>query len=110
VCEAAVSEDGNTLVVVADRGHHSHLYRFVKRGDRWHEVGLVPADPRVFQVGPLLSPNAQRLLFAQATPRNSGEMFLIDLVFTARAEAADAGELSPLHRKRLSRLCTFTQV
>jgi hypothetical protein len=50
--EAAVSEDGNTLVLVADRGDRSHLYRFVKRDDRWHELGLVPADPHVFQVGP----------------------------------------------------------
>jgi len=82
--EAAVSEDGNTLILVADRGDRSHLYRFVKREDRWHEVGLVPADPHVFQVGPLLSPNAQRLLFAQATPRESGEMFLIDLVAGTR--------------------------
>ena len=78
--EAAISEDGNTLVLVADRGDRSHLYRFVKRADRWQEVGLVPADPHVFQVGPLLSPNAQRLLFAQATPQRSGEIFLIDLI------------------------------
>jgi hypothetical protein len=33
----------------------------------------------VFQVGPLLSPSADRLLFAQAVPTRSGEMFLIDL-------------------------------
>jgi len=82
--EAAVSEDGNTMILVADHGERSHLYRFVKRADRWHEVGLVPADAHVFQVGPLLSPNAQRLLFAQATPQSSGEMFLIDLIAAAR--------------------------
>jgi len=82
--EAAISEGGNTLILVADRGERSHLYRFVKRADRWHEVALIPADPQVFQVGPLLSPNAERLLFAQATLQSSGEMFLINLVAGTR--------------------------
>jgi hypothetical protein len=78
--EAEVSQDGNTLILVADRGDRSHLYRFMKREDRWHEVGRIPAHRDVFQVGPLLSPSGQRLLFAQAEPAKSGEMFLIDLV------------------------------
>jgi hypothetical protein len=34
----------------------------------------------VFQVGPLLSPRGDRLLFAQADGERSGELFLVDLV------------------------------
>ena len=34
----------------------------------------------VFQVGPLLPPRADRLLFAQAGERDSGELFVADLV------------------------------
>ncbi|MGH8025439.1 MAG: hypothetical protein ACREO0_01820 [Pseudoxanthomonas sp.] len=33
----------------------------------------------VFQVGPLLSPDGKRLLFAQADGERSGELFLVDL-------------------------------
>ena len=77
--EAEVSRDGRMLVVVADRGDRSHLYRFQKRQNGWIESGRIPARHDVFQVGPLLSPNADRLLFAQADGERSGEMFLIDL-------------------------------
>jgi hypothetical protein len=77
--EAEVSRDGRTLVVVADRGARSHLYRFQKRYGEWIETGRIPARHDVFQVGPLLSPTADRLLFAQADGERSGEMFLIDL-------------------------------
>jgi hypothetical protein len=51
---------------------------------RWSEKGRIPARPDVFQVGPLLSPKADRLLFAQADGALSGEMFVVDL-----AEGAD---------------------
>ena len=77
--EADVSRDGRTLVVVADRGDRSHLYRFVRQGERWVEVGRTPGRPDVFQVGPLLSPRADRLLFAQADGERSGELFVVDL-------------------------------
>ena len=77
--EAEVSADGRTLVVVADRGDRSHLYRFVREGEGWRETGRVPARADVFQVGPLLSPRGDRLLFAQAEPGGSGELMLVDL-------------------------------
>ncbi|MBP2158703.1 MULTISPECIES: PD40 domain-containing protein [Asticcacaulis] len=77
--EAEISRDGRTMVVVADRGDKSHLYRFEKTGDGWVERGRIPARPDVFQVGPLLSPQAKRLLFAQAHPQRSGEIYVIDL-------------------------------
>jgi Tol biopolymer transport system component len=83
--EAEPSRDGRSLVVVADRGDRSHLYRY-RLGDdgRWTEQGRVPARTEVFQVGPLLSPRGERLLFAQADPdqggARSGELFLIDLL------------------------------
>jgi Tol biopolymer transport system component len=78
--EAEVSRDGSTLVVVADRGDNSHLYRFARQGDQWVERGRVPASSQVFQIGPLLSPTGDRLLFAQADGDRSGEIFLVDLV------------------------------
>jgi Tol biopolymer transport system component len=78
--EAEISADGRTLVAVVDRGDRSHLYRFERSGPRWIERGRIPAFDDVFQVGPLLSPTADRLLFAQAHGARSGEMFLIDLV------------------------------
>lgn len=78
--EAEISRDGKTMITVSDRGDHSHLYRYRRDGDRWIEVGRIPADPAQFQVGPLLSPKADRLLFAQRHGERSGEMFLIDLV------------------------------
>jgi Tol biopolymer transport system component len=78
--EAEISRDGRTLVAVVDRGDRSHLYRFERSGDRWIERERIPAFANVFQVGPLLSPTADRLLFAQADGARSGELFLIDLV------------------------------
>lgn len=77
--EAEISRDGRTLVAVVDRGDRSHLYRFERDGSRWIERERIPAFANVFQVGPLLSPNADRLLFAQAHGARSGELFLIDL-------------------------------
>lgn len=78
--EAEISHDGRTLVAVVDRGDRSHLYRFERDGGTWIERGRIPAYANVFQVGPLLSPSADRLLFAQADGVRSGELFLIDLV------------------------------
>ena len=75
-----ISQDGRTLVAVVDRGDRSHLYKFEREGGHWVERGRIPAHPNVFQVGPLLSPDAHRLLFAQAHGARSGELFLIDLV------------------------------
>ncbi len=105
--EAEISRDGRVLVVVADRGDRSHLYVYDRadsarrksdaHGDRdaradgdahgydaaharrWVERVRVPARREVFQVGPLLSPRADRLLFAQADGTRSGELFLFDL-------------------------------
>jgi hypothetical protein len=78
--EAEISQDGRTLVAVVDRGDRSHLYTFERDGDRWIERGRISALKNVFQVGPLLSPAADRLLFAQAQSTRSGELFLLDLV------------------------------
>lgn len=78
--EAGVSADGNTLVLVADRGSRSHLYHFRREGEKWVEQGQISADEAVFQVGPLLSPKGDRLLFAQRDGEaRSGEIFLLDL-------------------------------
>ncbi len=77
--EAEVSRDGSTLVVVAHRTERSHLYQYKWRGGRWVEVGEIPALAEQFQVGPLLSPSGDRLLFAQRDGERSGEMFLVDL-------------------------------
>jgi Tol biopolymer transport system component len=77
--EAEVSADERTMIVVADRGDRSHLYRFERPGAEWIERGRIPARGDVFQVGPLLSPRADRLLFAQADEDRSGEWFVIDL-------------------------------
>ncbi|MED5618308.1 TolB family protein [Ideonella sp. BN130291] len=83
--EAELSRDGRTMVVVADRGDRSHLYRYARDTDgRWREQGRIPARADVFQVGPLLSPDGERLLFAQQDGERSGEMFLVDLVPAAR--------------------------
>jgi Tol biopolymer transport system component len=82
--EAEVSRDGNSLVVVADRGDRSHLYRYRKAKDGWVEVGRIPARPDVFQVGPVLSPHGERLLFAQAHEERSGEIFLVDIELSSR--------------------------
>lgn len=78
--EAEISRDGKTMITVSDRGDRSHLYRYRREDERWVEVGRIPADPAQFQVGPLLSPKGDRLLFAQRHGERSGEMFLIDLV------------------------------
>jgi Tol biopolymer transport system component len=77
--EADVSRDGARLVVVANRGTRSHLYRHRHDGTGWIEQGQVPASGAVFQVGPLQSPDGRRLLFAQADGARSGELFLADL-------------------------------
>jgi Tol biopolymer transport system component len=77
--EAELSRDGKVMVVVADRGGRSHLYVYDRRGDAWVERGRVPARADVFQVGPLLSPDGSRLLFAQADGERSGEWFVVDL-------------------------------
>ncbi|MFC3711102.1 TolB family protein [Sphingoaurantiacus capsulatus] len=78
--EAEISRDGKTIITVSDRGDRSHLYRFTLTPDGWRAVGRVPARTDQFQVGPLLSPKADRLIFAQRDGARSGEMFLIDLV------------------------------
>jgi Tol biopolymer transport system component len=78
--EAEMSRDGRVLVVVADRGDRSHLYVYDKRGDNWQERGRIAARDDVFQVGPSLSPDGGRLVFAQADGDRSGELFLVDLV------------------------------
>ena len=78
--EADLSPDGKVLVVVANRGEHSHLYVYDRHDDVWRERSQVPARADVFQVGPLLSPDGRRLLFAQAADAAaSGELFLVDL-------------------------------
>lgn len=84
--EAEISRDGRIMIVVADRGDRSHLYRFERDGEAWVERGRIEARRDVFQVGPLLSPNAQRLLFAQAHGTVSGELFVGDLVPNARED------------------------
>jgi Tol biopolymer transport system component len=77
--EAEVSRDGQSLIVVSDRDGRSHLYRFLRIGGLWVEAGRVPAREAVFQVGPSLSPRGEKLLFAQADGRRSGEIFLMAL-------------------------------
>jgi len=77
--EAERSRDGRELIAVIDRGERSHLYRFRFERGRWRESGKVPAREDAFQVGPLLSPRGDRLLFAQADGERSGEFFVIDL-------------------------------
>lgn len=80
--EAEVSADEKQLVLVSDRQARSHLYRFERAAGRWIARDRIPARDDVFQVGPLLSPRGDRLLFAQADGERSGEMFLADLVPT----------------------------
>lgn len=78
--EADLAADGLSLVAVIDRGERSHLYRFQRQRDgQWRQTGRLPARSEVFQVGPLLSPRGDRLLFAQADGARSGEWFLLDL-------------------------------
>ena len=87
--EADLSRDGKTLMVVADRGDRSHLYPYRREGAAW--VALPRIVPRldVFQVGPLLSPEGGRLLFAQAEGERSGELFLLDLLPAHELTSAD---------------------
>lgn len=78
--EADLSRDGKVLVVVANRGERSHLYVYDRHGDGWRERERVLARDDVFQVGPLLSPDGRKLLFAQAADEaSSGELFLAEL-------------------------------
>ena len=77
--EAEISRDGNTMVVVAHRTNRSHLYLYKSQSGRWIEAGEIAAKQDEFQVGPLLSPAADRLLFAQRDGTRSGEIFLLDL-------------------------------
>ena len=77
--EAEIAADGHMLILVSDRGDISHLYRFTKRDGDWREIGRIPADDDIFQVGPILSPAGDRLLFAQAAGERSGEIFMLDL-------------------------------
>lgn len=77
--EADPSRDGRSLVVVANRGTRSHLYRYRLVDSRWIEQDRVRASESVFQVGPLHSPDGRRLLFAQADGQRSGELFVADL-------------------------------
>jgi len=78
--EAEISGDGSRMVVVANREGRSHLYLMRRAGGGWIEVGRLPGRTDMFQVGPTLSPKADRLLFAQADGQMSGELFLLDLV------------------------------
>lgn len=77
--EADISRDGRTLVVVAAREGRSHLYRYILKDGQWQAAGRIAARDDVFQVGPALSPDGSRLLFAQADGARSGEIFLTDL-------------------------------
>jgi len=78
--EAEISRDGRTLILVSDREGRSHLYRFVREGGAWAAKGRIAARGDLFQVGPLLSPRAEKLLFSQADDARSGEFFLTALV------------------------------
>ena len=78
--EAEISRDGNTMAVVAHRTNRSHLYLYTSRSGHWVEAGEIAASQEEFQVGPLLSPSADRLLFAQRDGARSGEIFLLDLL------------------------------
>jgi Tol biopolymer transport system component len=78
--EAELSRDGRLMMVIADRGDHSHLYPYRRVGTVWRAEPRIVPKRDVFQVGPLLSPEGDRLLFAQADGARSGEWFLIDLV------------------------------
>lgn len=84
--EADISRDGSSLVVVADRGTRSHLYRYRREGQGWIELGRIAADESVFQVGPLHSPDATRLLFAQRDGSRSGELFVSVLASPAASD------------------------
>lgn len=89
--EAEVSADEKQLVLVSNREGRSHLYRFEQSAGRWHARDRIPARDDVFQVGPLLSPRGDRLLFAQADGTRSGELFLADLTSTPDRSWPPAG-------------------
>lgn len=78
--EAELSRDGKLLIVVADRGDRSHLYPYRRAAIGWIAQPRIVPKLEVFQVGPLLSPRGDRLLFSQADGERSGEMFLLDLI------------------------------
>jgi Tol biopolymer transport system component len=85
--EAEISPDGRHLAVVADRGVRSYIYRFELTNGGWKEVDRVRANDAVFQVGPLFSPTADRLLFAQRDDdQRSGEWFVVDLSSNPRPD------------------------
>jgi len=77
--EADLAHDGASLIVVADRGTRSHLYRYVRVDGSWKERGRIAAADDVFQVGPRHSPDGRRVVFAQADGTRSGEFFVADL-------------------------------
>lgn len=77
--EADVSRDGTLMIVVADRGDRSHLYPYRRENGSWIAQPRMVSRPEVFQVGPLISPDGRRLLFAQADGERSGELFVLDL-------------------------------
>jgi hypothetical protein len=78
--EAHISADGRQMIVTAERPTEpAHLYRYKLRKGYWVEVGPIQAKPDVYQVGPLLSPKGDRLLFAQTDGARSGELFLTEL-------------------------------
>jgi len=78
--EAEISRDGKTMIVVAHGTNRSHLYVYKSGAGHWVEAGEIAARHEEFQVGPLLSPTADRLLFAQRDDARSGEIFLLDLI------------------------------
>ena len=61
--EAEISRDGRTMIVVADRGDRSHLYRFEHDGTAWVERGRIAARDDVFQVGSNREPWAWNLIY-----------------------------------------------
>lgn len=77
--EADISADGRTMVLVSDRQTRSRLYLYRKDHEDWKFSGQIAARQSVFQVGPLLSPLATRLVFAQAADALSGEFYLVNL-------------------------------
>jgi Tol biopolymer transport system component len=77
--EAELSRDGGQLFVIADRGDRSHIHPYSREHDAWVEQPRIAPKLEVFQVGPLLAPGGDRLLFAQADGARSGEWFLLDL-------------------------------
>jgi hypothetical protein len=73
--EAEISEDGRTMVLMAD----GNLYQSRLRNDEWRQREALGADvnSQAMEVGPLLSPDGRSLMFARDTgdPALSGEIF-----------------------------------